>query len=203
MFPIARDVVSFLTPEDKDYIRKFTKSVYYIIIIIPTNNLSYFLMNSVVCMSRSASFLFPQPRAPYTIVFPLSTGLHAHTAHTEIQRGTPCYFDLFLRWTDGALKRSAFFSRAFMLLLEGVLAQPSSSPGTWGSRRAPRPTRLVRPISQPPWESSKSGPDVAAGPATLEVKVKGNHVKFATHHHSLDREINRSGLGVEVKCVRD
>lgn len=39
---------------------------------------------------------------------------------------------------------------------------------------------------------------MAAGPATLEVKVKGNHVKFATHHHSLDREINRSGQGGEV-----
>lgn len=39
---------------------------------------------------------------------------------------------------------------------------------------------------------------MAAGPATLEVKVKGNHVKFATHHHSLDREINRGGLGGEA-----
>lgn len=41
---------------------------------------------------------------------------------------------------------------------------------------------------------------MAAGPATLEVKVKGNHVKFATHHHFLDREINRSGLGEGVRC---
>lgn len=136
---------------------------------------------------------------PLHTFFPLSTGWHAHTAHTEM-RGTLCYFDLFLRWKDGALTRSAFFRRAFMLQLVGVLPQPSSSPGTRGSMRAPRPTRPVSPISQPPWENLKSGPDVAAGPATLEVKVKGNHVKFATHHHSLDREINRSGLGQEVRC---
>lgn len=90
-----------------------------------------------------------------------------------------------------------------MLLLVGVLPLPSSSPGTWGSMRAPRPTRPASPISQPPCENLKSGPDVAAGPATLEVKVKGNHVKFATHHHFLDREINRKGLGGEVRCRRE
>ena len=68
--------------------------------------------------------------------------------------------------------------------------------------RAPRPTRPASPISQPPCQNLKSGPDVAAVPATLEVKVKGNHVKFATHHHFLDREINRSGLGGEVRNRR-
>lgn len=145
-----------------------------------------------------ASLYQPVPLSPglcpLRTFFPLSTGWHAHTAHIEM-RGTLCYFDLFLRWKDGALTRSAFFRRSFMLLLVGVLPQPSSSPGTWGSMRAPRPTRPASPISQPPWENLKSGPDVAAGPATLEVKVKGNHVKFATHHHFLDREINRSGLG--------
>ena len=89
-----------------------------------------------------------------------------------------------------------------MLLLVGVLPQPSSRPGTRGSMRAPRPTRPASPISQPPCQNLKSGPDVAAVPATLEVKVKGNHVKFATHHHFLDREINRSGLGGEVRNRR-
>lgn len=145
----------------------------------------------------------PFPRSvPLTHLLPFKHRLtRTYCAHTEM-RGTLCYFDLFLRWKDGALTRSAFFRRAFMLLLVGVLPQPSSSPGTRGSMRAPRPTRPASPISQPPCENLNSGPDVAAGPATLEVKVKGNHVKFATHHHFLDREINRSGLGVEVRCRR-
>ena len=131
---------------------------------------------------------------PLHTFFPVSTGWQAHTTHKEM-RGTLCYFDLLLRSKDGALTRSTFFRRAFMLLLVGVLPQPSSSPWMWGSTRAPRPTRPASPISQPPCENLKSGPDVAAGPATLEVKVKGNHVKFATHHHFRDREINRTSLG--------
>lgn len=87
--------------------------------------------------------------------------------------------------------------RGFYVAVSGC--PPPVSPGTRGSVRAPRPTRPASPISQPPCEILKSGPDVAAGPATLKVKVKGNHVKFATHHHFLDREINRSGLGAQVR----
>lgn len=120
--------------------------------------------------------------------------------HPQYCSRTLCYFDLFLRLKDGALTRSAFFRRAFLLLLVGVLPQPSSSPGTRGRMRAPRPTRPARLISQPPWKNLKSGPDVAACPDTLEVKVKGNHVKFATHNHSLDRKINRSGLRGDARC---
>lgn len=60
--------------------------------------------------------------------------------------------------------------------------------------------KASQPFPSHPEENLESGPDVAAVPATLEVKVKGKHVKFATHHHFLDRQINRSDFGGEIRC---
>lgn len=74
-----------------------------------------------------------------------------------------------------------------MLVLVGVLPshpRPSSWPWDMGRREGLLgPQDQPSPISKTPRENLKSGPDVTAGPATLEVKVRGNHVKFATHHH--------------------
>lgn len=78
------------------------------------------------------------------------------------------------------------FQRGFHVGVSGCPPSPLSLLLPWDMGRREGllgPQDQPSPISKPPWENLNSGPDVTAGPATLEVKVKGNHVKFATHYH--------------------
>lgn len=142
-------------------------------------------------MARSP---FPR-RAPLAHLFTFKPRLtRAHCTHSEERNSV--LFRPVPEMEGWASDKVCIFQRGFHVGCWWV-SSPSPPParGLGGCTRAPRPTRPVSPTSKPPWENLKSGPDVAAGPATLEVKVRGNHVKFATHHHFLDREINRGGLG--------
>lgn len=84
----------------------------------------------------------------------------------------------------------------------------------WDFNRAPGPHSAPAAAPFPATLGEpRSGPDVAADPATLEVKVTGNHAKFTTHHLSRpDREINtqsereegwRKGCRVRIMGERD
>lgn len=143
---------------------------------------------SVFCISR----LLRTPPAFLQTCAPLFLVRHVHSAQSEV-RGPLCYFDLFSRWNDGAPTRSVFFRGGFHVGVSGCppslpTPDPPPGPGTWGQRVGLLgPQDQPSPISKTPWENLKSGPDVTAGPATLEVKVRGNHVKFATHHHFSSR----------------
>lgn len=88
----------------------------------------------------------------------------------------------------------------FILTLWVSSCSPFLTLGLRAAGGPPGPQGQVVPFLSHP-EKIKSEPDVAPGPVTMEVKVKGNHVKSATHHPFLHRKISTSGLGVEVKCA--
>lgn len=117
-------------------------------------------------MARSP---FPR-RAPLAHLFTFKPRLtRAHCAHTA-KRGTLCYFDLFLRWKDGPLTRSAFFRGAFMSAAGGCPPPALLQPGDLGAARGPpgpqgqsvplpsHPERTssqgqMWQLAQPPWRS--------------------------------------------------
>lgn len=111
------------------------------------NNNCCLLKNCLLCIPRSARSPFPR-QCPWLTFFPFKHRLTC-TSCTHINERNyvilTCSRDGRMGLWQGLRSSEGLSCCCYWV--------SSSSTGTWGNMRAPRPTRPASPISHPPWES--------------------------------------------------